>query len=74
MAAAEEEPARQTKTFLLVGVVAAAVSAATVAYVYWWRNRHIAPHVASVQELLDRCHTQVRDIERQVTELTTAVL
>ena len=57
------------KTYVIVGVVAAAVSAATAAYVFWVRSRRLAPHVETVQDLLDRCHDQVRDIERRLSEL-----
>ena len=57
------------KTYVIVGVVAAAVSAATAAYIFWARSRHLAPHAETVQDLLDRCHNQVRDIERRLGEL-----
>lgn len=57
------------KTYLIVGVVAATVSAATAAYVFWSRSRHLSPHAETVQDLLDRCHDQVRDIERRLGEL-----
>lgn len=57
------------KTYIVVGVVAAAVSVATAAYIFWSRSRHLAPHVETVQDLLDRCHDQVRDIERRLGEL-----
>lgn len=57
------------RTFLVVGVVAATVSAATAVYVFWSRSRHLAPHVETVQDLLDRCHDQVRDIEHRLAEL-----
>ncbi|GAB4462770.1 MAG: hypothetical protein OHK0029_30260 [Armatimonadaceae bacterium] len=57
---------------ITVGVVAAVVSAATVAYVFWWRSRHLTPKVESVQQLLDRCHTQVRDIQEKLGELSAS--
>ncbi len=60
------------KTYVIVGVVAATVSAATAAYIFWSRSRHLAPHVETVQDLLDRCHGQVRDIERRLGELHAA--
>lgn len=57
------------KSYVIVGVVAAAVSAATAAFIFWSRSRQLAPHAETVQELLDRCHDQVRDIEQHLTEL-----
>jgi hypothetical protein len=57
-------------TYLVVGIVAAAVSAATVAYIFWARSRHLSPQAESVQQLLDRCHDQVRAIEQRLGELT----
>lgn len=60
---------RAYKAYLVFGVVAAAVSAATAAYIFWSRARHIGPQVETVQELLDRCHNQVREIEHRLTEL-----
>jgi hypothetical protein len=60
-----------SRSYLIVGVVAAAVSAATAAYIFWSRSRHLAPQqVETVQELLDRCHTQVRNIEQHLHELS----
>jgi hypothetical protein len=61
------------KGYLVMGVVAAAVSAATAAYIFWSRSRHMAPPVETVQELLDRCHDQVRDIEQRLNELRRPV-
>lgn len=57
------------RNFLVVGVVAAAVSAAVAAYVFWGRARQLSPHAETVQELLERCHDQVRDIEQRLGEL-----
>ena len=62
-------PAPSYKAYMVVGIVAAAVSAATAAYVFWSRSRHLSPHVETVQDLLDRCHDQVRDIEKRLGEL-----
>ena len=62
-------PAPSYKAYIVVGIVAAAVSAATAAYVFWSRSRHLAPHVETVQDLLDRCHDQVRDIEKRLGDL-----
>ena len=66
-AAAAPPPAY--KAYLIVGVVAAAVSAATAAYIFWSRSRHLVPQVETVQDLLDRAHDQVRDIEHRLNEL-----
>ncbi|MBC8103670.1 MAG: hypothetical protein H7Z41_13925 [Cytophagales bacterium] len=60
------------QTYIVVGVVAAAVSAATAAYVFWNRQRHLVPQAETVQELLDRCHAQVKSIEQRLGELHTA--
>ena len=62
-------PAHSHKAYLVVGVVAAAVSAATAVYIFWARSRHLSPQVETVQELLDRCHHQVRDIEERLGDL-----
>ncbi len=62
------------RAFIVVGVAAAAaVSAATAAYVFWARQRasvSVAPQAETVQQLLDRCHDQVRSIEQRLAELT----
>jgi hypothetical protein len=55
--------------YLVVGIVAATVSAATVAYVFWARSQRITT-ADDVQHLLDRCHDQVRTIEQRLGELT----
>jgi hypothetical protein len=60
------------QTYMVVGVVAATVSAATAAYVFWRRARHLTHPIESVQELLDRCHDQVSAIEARLGELTAA--
>lgn len=57
------------KTYLIVGIVAATVSAATAAYIFWSRSRQMGPHAETVQELLDRCHDQVRAIEQRLGDL-----
>lgn len=57
------------RAYIVVGIVAAAVSAATAAYIFWARTREIAPGVESVQNLLDRCHDQVRVIEQKLIDL-----
>lgn len=57
------------RSYLVVGIVAAAVSAATAAYIFWSRSRHLVPHVETVQELLERCHNQVKSIEQQIGDL-----
>lgn len=60
------------RAYIVVGVVAAAVSAATAAYIFWQRQRQLMPQVETVQELLDRCHAQVRTIEQRLGELNVA--
>jgi len=71
MSSDSAEPKRSLRsTYLLVGVVAAAVSAATVAYIFCSRSRQFTPQAESVQQLLDRCHDQVRAIEQRLGELT----
>lgn len=60
------------QTYIVVGVVAAAVSAATAAYIFWNRQRHLVPQSETVQDLLERCHSQVRSIEQRLGELNTA--
>ncbi len=62
-------PAPSSNAYIVVGVVAAAVSAVTAAYIFWSRSRQMAPHAETVQELLDRCHSQVRDIEKRLADL-----
>jgi len=55
---------------LVVGVVAAVVSAATAVFILRSRSRQqLAPHAESVQEILERCRDQVRDIEEHLSEL-----
>ena len=62
------------RTYIVVGVVAAAVSAATAAYIFYVRSRQLAPHIDSVQQLLDRCHDQVQSIEKRLGELHTGAM
>ncbi len=61
------------QAYIVVGVVAAAVSAATAAYIFWKRQHHLdlVPQVETVQDLLERCHAQVRGIEQRLVELKT---
>jgi hypothetical protein len=60
----------QTKqAYMVVGVVAATVSAATAAYVFWSRSRRIRSSNETVEDLLGRCHDQVRLIEQRLGEL-----
>ena len=60
------------KTYIVVGVVAAAVSAATAAYVFWARTRSVKTASESVEEILDRCQEQVRRIEQKLGEFSAA--
>ena len=57
------------KAYLVVGIVAAVVSAATAVYIFRSRSRALTPQVETVQEILDRCRDQVRDIEQHLSEL-----
>jgi hypothetical protein len=59
------------QAYIVVGVVAAAVSAATAAYIFWKRQHRLSPQVETVQDLLERCHAQVRGIEQRLGELKT---
>ena len=67
----ESNPANPSsrRAYIIVGVVAAAASAATAAYIFYSRSRDLAPQVETVQQLLDRCHDQVRTIEQRLGEL-----
>jgi hypothetical protein len=60
------------RTYIVVGVAAAATAAAATAYVFWRRSRQFAPQVETVQQLLDRCHTQIRSIEQKLGDLATS--
>jgi hypothetical protein len=60
------------QTYLFVGVVAATVAAAATTYYFMARGRRVAVAAESVQELLDRCHDQVRSIESRLGELSAA--
>jgi hypothetical protein len=55
--------------YLVVGIVAAVVSAATAVLIFRSRSRELTPQVESVQELLDRSRNQLRDIEEHMAEL-----
>lgn len=59
-------------TLIIVSVVAAVVSAATVAYFFWRRSQDLTPRVHSVQQLMDRCHDQLRDLHHRLDELSPA--
>ena len=55
------------KAYWVVGIVAATVSAATAAYLIWSRGKQAGVSAASdsVEDLLDRCHDQVKRIEHE---------
>jgi hypothetical protein len=60
------------QTVLLVSTVAATVAATATAYYFLSRSRRVVVKAETVQDLLDRCHDQVRSIEARLGELTTA--
>jgi membrane-bound inhibitor of C-type lysozyme len=62
------------KAFWVVGVVAATVSAATAAYIIWTHGKKAGVASASdtVEDLLDRCHDQVKQIEQRLSEVPQA--
>jgi hypothetical protein len=60
------------QTYFLVGIAAAAVAATATAYVLIARQKRVAVKADSVQDLLDRCHAQVRSIESRLGELSAA--
>jgi hypothetical protein len=60
------------QTVLLVSVVAATMAATATAYYFLSRNRRVIVKAESVQDLLDRCHDQVRNIETRLGELSAA--
>jgi hypothetical protein len=62
------------RAYIVVGVVAAAVSAATAAYIIYSRAQRSTTGVDSVQNLLDRCHDQVRSIEQKLSDLNPGSL
>ncbi|HVK03416.1 MAG TPA: hypothetical protein VM490_08070 [Armatimonadaceae bacterium] len=68
---AAESRAHSTDTtpYIVVGIVAAAVSAAVAAYVFWTRSRSLGPHVESVQDLLEQAHDKMRSIEQKLGDL-----
>jgi len=55
--------------YIVVGIVAAAVSAAVAAYIFWTRSRSLAPHVETVQDLLEQAHDKMRAIEQKLGDL-----
>lgn len=59
-------------TYIVVGVVAAVVSAATVAFFFWRRTRDLTPKVESVQKLLDKSHDMMRDLHRKLDQMTAS--
>lgn len=59
------------RAYVVVGVVAAAVSAATAAYIFWARGKRGSGALETVDSLLDRCHDQMRVIEQRLGELPT---
>jgi cytochrome c-type biogenesis protein CcmH/NrfG len=68
----KESGAASHTPLIVVSVVAAVVSAATVAYFFWRRSQDLTPRVHSVQQLMDRCHDQLRDLHHRLDELTSA--
>ena len=62
------------QTYLIVGIAASAMAAAATAFVIISRQRRLSAAAAAdtVQELLDRCHLQVRNIESKLGELGAA--
>lgn len=62
------------KAYWVVGIVAATVSAATAAYLIWSRGKQAGVFAASdsVEELLDRCHDQVKRIEQRMGDFPQA--
>jgi hypothetical protein len=63
------------KAYWVVGIVAATVSAATAGYLIWSRGKRSGSNVASdtVEDLIDRCHDQVKRIEKRLGEIPQAV-
>jgi flagellar basal body-associated protein FliL len=66
--------AEKKKAYWVVGVVAATVSAATAAYIIWTHGKKsgVASASETVEDLLDRCHDQVKQIEQRLGELPQA--
>ncbi len=62
------------KAYWVVGIVAATVSAATAAYLIWSRGKQAGVSAASdsVEDLLDRCHDQVKRIEQRMGDIPQA--
>jgi len=61
------------KAYMVAGIVAAAVSAGTAAYVFWSRNRRPGSGSETVDSLLDRCHDQMRLIEQRLGDISPSV-
>lgn len=69
----DDNGAAAKRAYLVVGVAAVAVSAATAAYILWSRSKtEVSVQAETVQQLLDQCHNQVRSIEQRLAELNGA--
>ena len=66
--------AASKKAYWVVGIVAATVSAATATYIICCRGKQAGVVAASdsVEELLDRCHDQLKRIEQRMGEFSQA--
>jgi hypothetical protein len=58
--------------YIVVGVTAAVVSAATVAYFFYRKSHQASLKMRNVEELLDKSHELVGEINRRLGELTGA--
>jgi hypothetical protein len=66
---------KKTKTYVTVGVVAAVASAATAALIFWNRSRQGSGQlggIESVEDLIDRCNSQVKSIESRLGDIAAA--
>ena len=68
------KPDDNTKTYIVVAVAAAVVSALTAAYILQRRGLLTRPQVVTVQEMLEKCHDQVRQIETKLDDLRASGL
>lgn len=59
----------EIRTYITVGIAAAIVSAITVTVILRRRGLLLRPRVTTVQEMLDRCHDQVHEIETRLQDL-----